>query len=59
MNNDTVEIVYRWPDGREEVRYRRQVGTEDARRLMEEVEELEARAEFFGYETPYSFRFVP
>lgn len=58
MTGETLQIIYRWPDGREEVRYERQLGTEDARRLMAEVEELQARAELMGYESPYSFRFV-
>lgn len=58
MTKETVEIVFRWPSGREEVRYRRPLGTEDARRLMAEVEELQAKAELHGYESPYFFRFV-
>lgn len=60
MNADTLEIVYTWPDtGREEVRYRREpADSPDARKLMQEVEEMQARAEFMGYECPYSIRFI-
>lgn len=57
-SGDTLQVVYRWPDGREEVRYERPLYTEEARLMMAEVEELQARAEFLGYESPYSFRFV-
>jgi hypothetical protein len=37
----TTEIVYRWPDGREEVRYRRPFGSEGALLLMAEVAALQ------------------
>ena len=55
---ETVEIVYTWPDGREEVRYRRPLNTESARKLMDEVQALHDRAEVDGYESPYSVRLV-
>ena len=56
--SETLEIVYKWPNGREEVRYRRPAGTEDARSLIAEVEELQARADLLGYENPYFFRYT-
>lgn len=56
---ETLEIVFTWPEtGREEVRYRRQLGTDDARKLMQEVDELQARAAAMNEESPYSYRFV-
>lgn len=59
MNGETLQVVYTWPDtGREEVRYERYYNSDDAKKLMAEVEELQARAECFGYESPYSIRFV-
>lgn len=58
MQGETVEVVYVWENGREEVRYRRPLGTEDAAKLMAEVDELQARADFMGYTSPYSYRFV-
>ena len=54
----TVEIVYRWDDGREEVRYRRPHGSDDAKKLMMEVEILADRARLGRYESPYFYRFV-
>lgn len=57
MMGETLQIVFRWPDGREEVRYERGLGTNDARLMMAEVDELQARADALGYENPYSYRF--
>ena len=51
-----LEIVYRWPDGREEVRYRRPSGSEDAERYIAEVNALQAR---LGPECPYFVRPAP
>lgn len=48
-----VEIVYRWPDGKEEVRYRRLVHSQEAQRLMNEVDEIKNR---LGRECPYFYR---
>ena len=58
MYGETLEVVYTWPDGREEVRYRRQINTLEADLLIKEVEALQATAEYFGETSPYSFRFV-
>lgn len=55
--NDTVEIVYRWPDGREEVRYILPIQSTDAIRLMSEVDEIKARLDMLGEECPYFYRF--
>lgn len=52
----TIEIVYTWPDGREEVRYRRQEGSADAILLMAEVERQQAK---YRDECPYSWRLTP
>jgi len=46
-------IVYTWPDGREEVRYRRVPGSEEAKELMDEVDALKVR---LGEKCPYSYR---
>ena len=54
---DILQVIFTWPDGREEVRYERPVGTEDARKLAAEVEELQARAAYTGEESPYSIRY--
>ena len=51
----TTEIVYRWPNGDEEVRYRRPRGSRQARLLIDEVESLRAR---LGAECPYFVRYV-
>ena len=49
----TVEIVFRWGDGREEVRYRRPEGTAEANELIAQVEKLQER---HGAECPYFWR---
>ena len=50
----TLEIVYVWPNGREEVRYRREPHDgEEAKKLIAEVEELKLR---LGMECPYYYR---
>lgn len=49
-----TEIVYKWPDGREEVRYRRPYGSESAAGLMKEVDSLKER----NSDTPYFYRHV-
>jgi hypothetical protein len=51
----TTEIVYRWPDGREEVRYRRPFGSDMAAELIAEVDALRARN---AEGSPYSVRHV-
>lgn len=48
-----IEVVYRWPDGREEVRYRRPAGSDDGRRLAAEVAALRDR---HGDQCPYFIR---
>ncbi len=50
-----TEVVYTWPDGREEVRYRRPYGSSWACDMMLEVDQLIAR---LGAECPYSYRHV-
>jgi hypothetical protein len=56
MPSQTVEIVYRWPDGREEVRYRRPYGSESAEDLIEQVHKLQRKAAEDGYVSPYFWR---
>jgi hypothetical protein len=51
----TMEVVYTWPDGREEVRYRRPAGSVEAHKLSNEVLELRRK---HGEQCPYSIRFV-
>lgn len=50
-----TEVVYRWPDGREEVRYRRPFGTSWACDMILEVDQLIRR---LGPDCPYSYRHV-
>ena len=52
-----IEIVYRWPDGREEVRYRRSSAAE-ARGLVQEVVALKRAASKGGWECRYYVRRV-
>lgn len=51
----TTEFIYTWPDGREEVRYRRAINSREALKLIDEVNELQNR---FGENCPYSYRNV-
>lgn len=52
---NVTEIVYRWGDGREEVRYRRAFGSQGADALMLEVDRLQLK---LGKECPYFYRHV-
>lgn len=52
---NTTEIVYTWPHGREEVRYRRQFVSVWAQVLESEVARMRER---LGKECPYSVRHV-
>jgi hypothetical protein len=54
--SDVTEIVYTWPSGREEVRYRRPKGSAGAKKLIDEVECIKAR--LAGEKCPYSYRDV-
>lgn len=47
-----TEFVYRWQDGREEVRYRRTYNSEDALKLIAEVENLQK----INLDSPYFYR---
>lgn len=47
-----IEIVYTWPDGREEVRYRR-ANKEQARDLIDACHRLRG---LHGDASPYSYR---
>jgi hypothetical protein len=48
-----MEVVYTWPSGRQEVRYRRPIGSADALELERQVADLRQR---WGDECPYSVR---
>ena len=48
-----TEIVFTWPDGREEVRYRRPEDSESALLLIEEIIAMTKR---LGTDIPYSYR---
>lgn len=60
MGRDTVEqvtvmeVIYTWTDGREEVRYRRPIGSADAERYEAEVAALRNT----HADSPYSVRYV-
>jgi len=51
----TLEVIYTWPDGRKEVRYRRPARSTAADELIAEVNEQKAR---HGADCPYSYRFT-
>lgn len=55
INPTTTEIVYTWPDGREEVRYRRSYNSEEANMLVGEIADL---IRMHGAACPYSWRHV-
>lgn len=54
----TLEVIYTWPNGRQEIRYSPPAGTITAARLVAEVRRLQQRAERGGRPCPYSFRLV-
>jgi len=49
----TTEIVQLWPDGTEEVKYRRRYKSEDAIRLMDQVNNLPKNSGYFYRHTNY------
>lgn len=51
---NTLEIIYTWPGGREEVRYRRAKDSEDAIGLMKQIDYNKMVTSNY----PYSYRFV-
>lgn len=51
----TTEIVYTWPDGREEVRYRRSYNSSEALELTGRIADLIVK---HGSACPYSWRHV-
>lgn len=50
-----IEIVYTWPNGREEVRYRRPTHSREGEDLRQQVERLQ---ETYAHECPYSYRYT-
>lgn len=55
MRREITEFVYTWPNGREEVRYRRDKDSEGALELIAEVLDLQR---IHGDFCPYSFRHI-
>lgn len=49
-----VDVIYTWENGREEVRYRRLLGTSSAQRMIDEVAVLQQK---YGEKCPYSLRY--
>lgn len=43
----TTEIVQKWPDGTEEVKYRRPYGSDEAKELMNQVDERACKDGYF------------
>lgn len=54
----TLEVVFHWDDGTNEVRYRRDVGSFSAVELQAQVNSLQQRAIAGGYHCPYTWRIV-
>lgn len=53
-----VVVIYRWPDGRDEVRYERDADDPDAMKLCREVEACQDRCENLEQECPYRVEFM-
>ncbi len=51
----TTEITYTWPNGKEEVKYRRAKDSKEALKMIIEVLKLKSR---HGINCPYSYRDV-
>jgi hypothetical protein len=50
LTGKTLEVFYRWPDGREEVRYRRPDGSPEAVNLINQVDEKNRDNDYsYGY----------
>ena len=54
MKPNTLEVIFTWDDGREELRYSRPLDSADAAKFMAEVDELKRKYP----DTPYSYRKV-
>lgn len=54
----TTEIIYTWPDGREEVRYRKAYGSPEAIVMVDDINTLQERCAQAGIKSPYSYRHV-
>jgi hypothetical protein len=48
-----VEFCYRWPDGRVEVRYRREYGTPECEKMIDEIHRIQGEAIKGGYDPAY------
>jgi len=55
---ETMEVVYTWSDGREEVRYRRPKGSTEALEMERQIGVFQRLRKENGTECPYSFRYV-
>ena len=58
MASAVLEVVYTWPNGRKEVRYRRRWHSDEGKAMRQEVDSLIATAKAKGYVSPYSYRAV-
>lgn len=58
MKDIIIEFLYRWPDGREEVRYRRGQGTTEAERMKRSIDELAEKLGTKEEPFPYFYREV-
>jgi hypothetical protein len=50
-----VQVIYKWPSGRNEVRYTAEKGTESYDKHILNILDLQARD---GVECPYSLKFI-
>lgn len=55
IDDHVTEFIYTWPDGREEVRYRRDKDSTEALELINQIEDLKMQ---HGAACPYSYRHV-
>ena len=53
-----IEFVYKWDDGREEVRYRRPEKDPETNKMISEIYKLQERGKLNGYQSPYFYRRV-
>lgn len=51
----TLVVVYTWPDGKEEIRYRRPAYAKSAQRMKDEIDQ---KIEELGKDCPYRYEFT-
>lgn len=52
---NTVEIIYTWPDGREDIRYRRLKDSAESLEMIGEILDLQKQ---HGKSCPYTFQYT-